>query len=139
MKRAFFQAYVEDSEAAVKLYEKAFGAKVTDPYPGDEGGYIHCELDVYGQTFAVADAKYVPDYSGNNPEAIAFYQNVQRQTGNTMQFCLHFEEAEKDKVLAIYEVLKEGSTTLFGPAAVDYSACVVDIIDKYGVRWCLMA
>ena len=38
--------YVQRSDKAVELYQKAFNAKIIDTYPGDDGTYYHAELDI---------------------------------------------------------------------------------------------
>jgi PhnB protein len=115
------QTYVKGSDKAVEFYQKAFDAKLVSSYQNDDGTFYHAELDVYGQILAVAEA---------NP-------NEEVITGNTMQFCLHFEPDYEDKVRKAYEVLKEGATINYPLSPCDYSPLMVDLIDKFGIRWCL--
>lgn len=122
MKRAFMQIYVKGSAEAIELYKKAFNAALGYHEIKPDGTYGHCELDVDGHIIAVGE-----DADGS----------IERMTGNTMQFCLHFGDDEEDKVRKAYEVLKEGGKINYplGPSA--FSPCVTDIIDRFGVRWCL--
>lgn len=116
------QIYAKGSAEAVELYQKAF-----DAVPGyheklPDGSYLHMELDVYGHVIAVGE-----DIDGSN----------ERITGNTMQFCLHFEDDEEDKVRKAYEVLKEGGNINVPLGPCMFSPCMTDIVDRFGVRWCL--
>ena len=90
MLRSMFQVYVTGSDKAAEFYQKAFDAKLVCAYPNEDGTYMHAELDVYGQTLALSES--------NSKET---------DSGNTMQFCLHFGEGNADKVYRIYEVLKD--------------------------------
>lgn len=121
MKRSMMQAYVKESDKAVKFYEKAFDAKLGANFPNKDGTFYHAELDVYGQIFAVAEAN----------------KNAESVTGNTMQFCLHFEKNEEDKVRKAYEILKDGAKINYALAPCDFSPLMADLTDKYGVRWCI--
>jgi len=116
------QAYIKGSSEAVELYQSAFDAKLVSEYKNDDGSYLHAELNIYGQIFAISESE--------ENEIIA---------GNTMQFCLHFGEAEKEKVEKAFDVLKEGAQILFPIGPSFYSSCMADFIDKFGVRWCLFA
>lgn len=138
MQRSMMQVYVHGSDKAVALYQKAFDAEIMCAYPSDDGTYYHAELDVYGQILAVAESSYGFDC----PEAgskylVSFAPGSERNPGNTMQFCLHFGEGNADKVQKGYEVLKEGGLILYPLGPVNYSPCMADIVDRFGVRWCL--
>ena len=126
MKRSMMQVYVKGSDKAVAVYQSAFDAKLVASYPNDDGTYGHAELDVYGQILAIAECSDA--YTGKE-EA--------RVTGNTMQFCLHFGEGGEEKVQKAYDVLKVGATLLYPPGPCEYSPLTVDLIDAFGVRWCL--
>ncbi len=126
MKRSMMQVYAKGSDKALTLYQKAFGAKLVSSYPNEDGTYGHAELDVYGQILAIAESSY-----GGN-----FAQEA-RVTGNTMQFCLHFGEGQETLVTKAYEGLKEGATILYPLGPCEYSPLMVDLIDAFGVRWCL--
>lgn len=122
MKRSMMQIYVNDSIEAVKLYQKAFDATMGYHVKSPDGTFYHSELDVYGQIIAVAEAS---DSSN------------ERVTGNTMQFCLHYGEGKEDLVRKACETLREGSEILFPLGPCEFSPCMSDFIDKFGVRWCL--
>lgn len=117
------QVYVKDAAAAIKLYEKAFGAKLLEIHNTEDGKVFHSELDVEGNTLSVADRDDGDGATDN--------------TGNIMQFCLHYEIGKEAFVTAAYEALCEGGTIRVPLGPCGYSECMTDIIDRFGVRWCL--
>lgn len=122
MKRAMMQIYVKGSVEAVELYLKAFNATLGFNVKSSDETFYHSELDICGNTLAVAEANDGMD---------------KRITGNTMQFCLHYGEGNEDMVKQAYEILKEGSKILFPLGSCDFSPLCADFIDKFGVRWCI--
>jgi PhnB protein len=120
MKRIFMQVYVKGSEEAVKFYRRAFDAPLVVAYQNDDSAYIHAELDVYGQILAVCEAD----------------DNL--SIGNQMQFCLHFESDERDKVAKAYEVLLEVARRTYGPLGpCPFSPYMASLVDKFGIFWCI--
>lgn len=120
MHRTLMQIYVRRSDKAVRLYQKAFDADLTASYTNEDGTYMHAELDIYGQILAVSEA-----------------DNEERITGNTMQFCLHFGKGKEEKVKKAYDVLKEGAKIIYPLGPCNYSVLMADLVDRYGVRWCI--
>ena len=119
MKRTLMQIYVKGSIEAAEFYQKAFDAKLGVTYKNSEGEYMHAELDVYGQILAISE-------------------DCNRIAGDNLQFCLHFDKDEKDKVTKAYEVLKNEAKKIdypLGPC--DFSPCMASVIDKFGVFWCI--
>ena len=125
MKRSMMQAYVTRSDEAVALYQEAFDAALLCSYPNEDGTFFHAELDIEGEILAVAE---------QNPE---YLMNGETVTGNAMQFCLHYGEGNEEKVQKAYEVLKMDAKILVPLAPCEFSSLMTDIIDKYGIRWCL--
>ncbi len=120
MKRSMMQIYTKGSVEAVEQYMQAFDAKLGYHIKSADNTFYHAELDICGHTLAVAEA--------NDDTMI---------TGNTMQFCLHYGEGNESKVRKAYEVLKEGSEILFPLGPCEFSPLMTDMVDKYGIRWCL--
>ena len=120
MYRSAMQVFVKGSAAALEFYQRAFDAKVLCAYPDADGKLMHAEIDVYGQTVMVSE---------QGEEATV--------TGNAMMFCLHFGEGKEAVVQSIYDVLKDGATLLSPLGPCDYSPLETDIIDRFGVRWCI--
>lgn len=123
MKRSMLQVYVSGAAAAIELYQKAFDAKLLEIVHSPEGRVYHSELDVHGQILSVSDR-----YDGDGAEDV---------TGNIMQFCLHFGEGGDAAVQKAYDTLREGGTVRMPLAAVEYSPAMTDIVDRFGVRWCI--
>ncbi len=119
MLRSMMQVYVKGSVEAVKLYQRAFNAEILGLYPDDNGGYMHSELNVYGQILAVSE----------------LYEDL--VIGNTMQFCFHFGEDGENHVRQAYDILKEGAIIKNSISSCDYSPCMFSLVDKYGVYWCI--
>ena len=117
------QVYVKGSDKAVELYKKAFDAELVASYPHSDGTFMHAELNVYGQILAISEA----------------LENEERITGTTMQFCLHFGKGKEEIVQKAYDTLKDGAKIICPLSPCNYSTLMVDLIDKYGVRWCIFA
>ncbi len=119
------QAYVKGSDKAAAFYQKAFDAPITASYLNSDGTYMHCELDIQGQILAISER--------NSEFAIA----GDKITGNIMQFCLHYGEGNEDALKKAYETLKENAEILMPLAPCEFSPLMADLIDIYGIRWCL--
>jgi len=122
MLRSMMQVFVKGSVEAVQLYQKAFDARLLCEYRHDDGSYMHAELDVYGQVLAVSELS-----EGNTA------------TGNTMQFGLHFGEADKELVGRAFRAMEEGAHIVSPLGPCSFSSCMVAFIDRFGVSWCLFA
>lgn len=114
------QVFVKGSEKALEFYQNVFDAKIMCSYPNLDGTLMHSELDVFGQILAVSEL--------NEENAVI---------GNTMMFCLHFGEGKEAIVHKIYDSLKDEAKILYPLSKCDYSPLMADIIDKFGVRWCI--
>ena len=119
MHRSMLQVFVNDSEQAVAVYQKAFHAQLLCAYPYETGGYMHAELDVYGQTLAVSEIQ----------ETLV--------TGNTMMMCLHMGEGHENEILHAYSVLKDGAENITPPGPCAFSSCKFNLVDRFGVYWCM--
>ncbi len=119
MYRSMMQVFVKGSKEAVEFYRKAFNAEVLCAYEDGKGGYMHAELNAYGQVIAVSEIT----------------EDV--TVGNTMMFCFHFGEGGEENVKTAYEVLKEEAITCSPLDKCDYSSLQFVCIDKFGVTWCV--
>lgn len=119
MLRSMMQMYVRGSAEAVEFYRNAFDAEILCTYPDENGGYIHAELNAYGQILAVSELA------------------EDTASGNTMQFCFHFGDGGEERVQRAYEALKDGAVVFSPIGPCDYSPCQFSLIDKFGVNWCL--
>ena len=120
MKRTLMQVYVKGSQEAVAFYRRAFDAPLVVGYQNDDGAYMHAELDVCGQILAVSEA-------GDG-----------LSIGNQMQFCLHYESGEADKVRKAYEVLTEDARKIDAPLGpCPFSPLMASLVDRFGIFWCI--
>ena len=120
MHRSAMQVFVKDSGNALEFYKKVFDAKVLCAYPNSDGALMHSEIDVYGQVMMISEL---------------IEEDV--IIGNTMMFCLHFGKGKEDVVQKIYEMLKDEAKIISPLGACDYSPLEADLVDKFGVRWCI--
>lgn len=121
MHRSMMQIYVKGSDKAAELYKSAFDAEMVASYPHADGTFMHAELNVCGQILAISEAP----------------KKEERITGTTMQFCLHFGEGKEELVQKAYNTLKDSAKILYPLSPCEYSSLMFDLIDKYGVRWCI--
>jgi len=122
MKRMFYQVYVSDADAAIALYQRAFDAQLLDQMKSAEGVIIHAEIAVFGHVLALSES----NKAGGKTVA-----------GNTMQFCIQFEPSEESILKRAYQALEEGATINHPLGPCFYSEWMADLIDRFGVRWCL--
>ncbi|NLK99035.1 MAG: VOC family protein [Clostridiales bacterium] len=120
MNRSMMQVFVKASNKALEFYQNVFDAKVLCTYPNPDGTLMHSELDIFGQIMAVSEL---------------IDENV--CTGNTMMFCLHFGEGKEPIVQKIYDALKDEAVIISPLGPCSYSSLEADLIDKFGVRWCI--
>lgn len=83
------QVFVKGSKEALELYKKAFNADVLCEYPDGNGGYMHAEINAYGQVIAISEIE-----EEVNP-------------GNTMMFCFDFGEGGEDRLEERMRYLKK--------------------------------
>jgi PhnB protein len=119
MKRSMMQIYAKNSHEAWDFYKKVFPDAIETGCWGNEDGSIgHAEMTLFGQVIAMA-------------------QWEKASQGNAMQFCFHFDEAEKHVIDHAYELLKDDAEILHPLGPCDYSPHMMALTDKYGVNWCL--
>ena len=116
---------------AVRLYEKAFHGKISclitygeadDPafnplLKEDQKEYIyHSELVLGEQKIIMSD-----------------HVDIEFQTCYSNFLTIMFDT--KEEVQQAYEIMKEGSKTIYPMEATSYSPCRVAFVDKFGIRW----
>lgn len=113
------QLYLKNATEAIELYTKAFDAKLEHIDYTPEKKVLHSELIAYGQKIAIGDS---------SDEIV---------TGTVFQIDVRMKNEEEVK--KAYEILNEGSRTNVAIGPTFWSPCMVDFVDKYGVRWCLFS
>lgn len=123
MHRSMMQVYVKGSDQALGFYQRAFDAETLCDHRNEDGTVAHAELDIYGQVFAICEAR--------EPEVV---------TGNAMQFCLHLGKGKEELAKKMYEALKEDCVKITAPITSQgecpWSPCLFALIDRFGVNWC---
>jgi len=119
---------------AIHLYEKAFGGKITclityrdanDPaylplLREDQLDWIyHAELVLDGHRIIMSD-----------------HADIEFQTCYSNFLTLMYDTVEA--VTRAYDLMREGSTTIYPIEATPYSACRVVFVDRFGIRWGIM-
>ena len=119
---------------AVHMYEKAFHGKITclitygeadDPAynpllkDGQKDYIYHSELALGNQRIIMSDHVDIPFQT--------CYSNFLTVMCDT-----------KEEVQQAYEVMREGSQTIYQMEATPYSSCRVVFVDKFGIRWGIM-
>jgi PhnB protein len=120
--------YVKGSVEAVKLYKKAFGLKNKGkPVLDSKGDIYYTCLTKNGEFFmSVSEDKYLQTALIN--ENTADVQPV-------MVFTVAFEN--EDNLRKIYDLLYENGSPSTGLIVQPSASIYCDLIDKFGVCWCL--
>jgi len=119
---------------AIHMYEKAFNGKISclitygeanDPeynslLKENQKEYIyHSELVLNNQRIIMSD-----------------HVDIEFQTCYSNFLTIMFDT--KEEVQQAYEIMKEGSKTIYQMEATPYSSCRVVFVDKFGIRWGIM-
>ena len=119
---------------AIKMYAKAFGGKINclisyrdanDPaymplLNENQKDYIyHAELMLDNQRIIMSD-----------------HVDIEFQTCYSNFLTIMYDT--KEEVQRAYEIMKEGSKTIYQMEATPYSSCRVVFVDKFGIRWGIM-
>lgn len=123
-----------ECEEAIRLYERAFGAKADfilryadakkedwdEPLTEAQRGYVyHAEMRIGGQRFFFSDI-------------IEF----ELKKGNASFIAITFDSREE--VEKAFAVLAVGGEVLVPLRRTTYSSCVGNVIDRFGARWGLL-
>ncbi|MCL2370042.1 MAG: VOC family protein [Firmicutes bacterium] len=119
--------YVDGIDEAVAYYQKVFDATIGENWKHKDGKYELCKLKISkGTSFWVAERKGVSAIEG------------EVNTGNIMQMCLMYDKGDEAQLEKAYNIIKEGANVIHPLQSVPWTSHSCDLIDKYGLRWCLM-
>jgi len=119
--------YVDGIDDAVAFYLKVFDATIGENWKNKDGTYELCELKLSrGVSFWVAERKGISAIEG------------EVNTGNIMQMCIRYDKADVPRLENAYNLLKENANVIHPLQAAPWTSHSCDLIDKYGLRWCLM-
>jgi len=119
MNRSILQIYTENDDEAFAFYKSVFNADVGFIDTDENGNVIHQELNVNGQ--AIAIGKIISN----------------KTTGSTMQFCLQYNNNQKNAVQQIYNKLVKDSKIITDYGKLIFTDVGFELVDKYGVWWCI--
>ncbi|MNC72156.1 hypothetical protein D3C75_1231720 [compost metagenome] len=91
-----------------------------DPGKEPEKFVIHAEMHILGQRVMFSD------YGGNK----------EHSSDSTLELVATFDN--ETVLREAYQIIKDGSTTITPIGPVFFSPCMVQFVDKFGVRWCFM-
>lgn len=121
-------------EEAMTLYKRAFDAE------------IGCLLRYSDANKADWDKKLTPEQEryiyhaelvfGNVRLMMCDNLDVEFRTSTALSLTMTFDT--KEEVQKAYEVLRDGSETIYPMHSASYSSCIVSFIDRFGFRWGLM-
>lgn len=121
-------------EEALTLYQKAFNGKI-----GCLLRYSDADKRDWNKELTEEQAKYIYHselFIGNQRIMMCDNMDVDLVKSTSLSLTITFET--KEEVISAYDVLKEGSTTIYPVHSTTYSSCIVVFIDKFGFRWGLM-
>src|SRR5574344_1748284 len=111
-------AYVKGSREAVDFYKHVFDAELGYNYPNEDGSYMHAEIVKDQKTIlAVGETDEWTD------------------CGHAMQFGVNLGSIEA--VQHAYEILSQDAEVLYEIAPSFYNEMMFDLVDRYGIRWCI--
>ena len=122
-----------DCEAAIELYERAFGAirtvllryKDANPLDQDEEANSEIQDYIYHAEITLGSRRMM--LNDNTSEI---------PSGINVSLLILFDTVEA--VENAYQVLKDGARIIVPITETTYSACFVSLVDRYGIRWELM-
>lgn len=122
-------------EEAIKLYQKAFNAKIDfilryteadkrdfdSPLTDEQKNYVyHSEIHIGQQRLMFSD--------------IVEFDHLIKSTSLFLTVTLDSAE----EVKKAYEIMKDGCTIIYPLQSTTYSSCFVSLVDKFGFRWGIM-
>lgn len=121
-------------EEALQLYKKAFQAEVLCLLRYEDGNKEDCHWNLSEE-----QKKYI--YHAElliGEQRIMMCDNIDVPFQTSMATFLTVSFDTKEEVEAAYEVMKEGSQTIYEIGSTTYSSCRVVFVDKFGLRWGVM-
>ncbi len=121
-------------EEAIKLYQKAFDAKV-----GSLLRYSDANKSDWDKKLSPEQEKYIYHaelFIGDQRIMLCDNLDVNLVKSTALSLTITFDT--KEEVKRAYEILQEDSQTIYPIQSTSYSSCMVVFIDKFGFRWGLM-
>ena len=105
---------------AIQMYEKAFNGKISCMITYEEAN----------------DPAYIPLLKENQRIIMSDHVDIEFQTCYSNFLTIMYDT--KEEVQRAYEIMKEGSKTIYPLEATPYSSCRVVFVDRFGIRWGIM-
>jgi Uncharacterized protein conserved in bacteria len=121
-------------EEAIILYQKAFNAKI-----GCLLRYSDADVRDWNRELNFEQANYIYHaelFIGNQRIMMCDNMDVDLTNNTSLSLTMTFDTS--DEVKEAYDILKDGSITIYPLHSTTYSSCEVVFIDKFGFRWGLM-
>ena len=121
-------------EEAVRLYERAFDARV--------GCFMRYSEATWDEGYAqwTDEQKrmvyHAEIFIGNQRIMLADHLDLGFAPGLSLSLVVTMNT--KEEVLRAFDVLAEGGKVICPPHSTPYSACTTNVIDRFGFRWCVM-
>ena len=119
---------------AIQMYEKAFEGKITCLLT-----YKEANDPAYMSLLHEEQKDYIYHGElmfGNERIIMSDHVDIEFQTCYSNFLTIMYDT--KEQVQRAYEIMKEGSNTIYQMEATPYSSCRVVFVDKFGIRWGLM-
>ena len=119
---------------AIRMYEKAFDGKITCLI-----SYREANDPAYMPLLNEAQKDYI-----YHAELVLGDQRIIMSDHVDIEFTVCYSNFltimydTKEEVQRAYEIMKEGSKTIYKMEATPYSSCRVVFVDKFGIRWGIM-
>lgn len=121
-------------EEALNLYKKAFNAEI-----GCLLRYSEAQKEDYDRELSDEEKRYIYHAELNlGNQRIMMCDNIDVPFATSFSLSLTVTFDTKEEVKQTYDILKEGSTTIYPLQSTTYSSCMVVFVDKFGFRWGLM-
>ena len=121
-------------EEAINLYQKAFNGRI-----GCLLRYSDADKKDWDKELTSEQEKYI--YHSElfiGEQRIMMADHIDLEFVKSTALSLTVTLDSKEEVIKVYDILKEGSETIYPIHSTSYSSCIVVFIDKFGFRWGLM-
>lgn len=119
---------------AIHLYEKAFSGQITCLLSyRDANDPAYMPLLTEEQKDWIYHAELV---LGDQRIIMSDHVDIEFNTCYSNFLTIMYDT--KEEVQRAYEILKDGSTTIYPMEATPYSSCRVVFVDRFGLRWGIM-
>ena len=119
---------------AIHMYEKAFDGKISCLIT-----YREADDPDYNPVLKESEKDYIYHSElvlGNQRIIMSDHVDIEFQTCYSNFLTIMYDT--KEEVQRAYEIMKEGSRTIYQMEATPYSSCRVVFVDRVGIRWGIM-